>query len=396
MSSPGQPAGQQTVRRHNLSLITAALTSASSSRAELAHRTGLTKATVSSLVDTLLVQGILVEGSAPSARVGRPARPVGLNPEGPVALGVEVNVDYVAAGVLDLTGRVRAYRQVMVDNRARIAEAIVRHIATLAQQLLVESGAPLLGAALAVPGVVGAEQELLRAPNLPRLVGVRLGDGLSRRLGLPDLLVDNEANFGALGWLRHAAGVGRDFVYVSGEIGVGAGVVVAGELFRGVAGFAGELGHVVVDRDGPQCGCGGQGCLERYAGQEVVLAAAGQPDLAGLLAGIATADPTTLAAVATAGTALGVGLASMLNVLDLPTVVLGGSYARLFDAISPVVKAELDRRVLSGPGTELLRSSLGPDATVRGAAGAVLDRALRDPAAISAVPRRAAGSEQAY
>jgi predicted NBD/HSP70 family sugar kinase len=387
VSSPGLPAGQQTVRRHNLSLITTALVSASSSRAELAHRTGLTKATVSSLVDTLLAQGILVEGSAPIARVGRPARPISLNPDGPVALGVEVNVDYVAACVLDLTGRVRAHRHVMVDNRARIAEAIVRHITTLAQQLLVESEAPLLGVALAVPGVVGIEQELLRAPNLPRLIGVRLGDGLSQRLGVPDLLVDNEANFGALGWLRHAADVGRDFVYVSGEIGVGAGVVVAGELFRGVAGFAGELGHVVVDRDGPQCGCGGQGCLEQYAGQEVLLAAAGQPDLAGLLAGIAAADPVTLSAVTTAGTALGVGLASMLNVLDLPSVVLGGLYARLFDAITPAIRAELDRRVLSGPGTELCRSTLGSDAAVRGAAGAVLDRALRDPAAISAIPR---------
>ena len=90
------PAGQQTVRRHNLSLVSRAVADAPSSRTELAQRTGLTKATVSSLVDVLLAQGILVEGAAPSARVGRPARPVSLNPDGPVALGIEINVDYIA------------------------------------------------------------------------------------------------------------------------------------------------------------------------------------------------------------------------------------------------------------------------------------------------------------
>ncbi|MDQ2837170.1 MAG: sugar kinase, partial [Actinomycetota bacterium] len=79
---------------------------------------------------------------------------------------------------------------------------------------------------------------------------------------------------------------------------------------------------------------------------------------------------------------LGIGLASLLNVLDLPTVVLGGLYARLFDALLPALRAELDQRVLSGTGIVLLRSSLGADAAVRGAAGAVLDRGLKDPAAL--------------
>ncbi|MGI8665272.1 MAG: ROK family protein [Jatrophihabitans sp.] len=381
MTSPGTPAGQQTVRRHNLSLITTALATAASSRAELAQRTGLTKATVSSLVDALLSQGILIEGVAPSARVGRPARPVGLNPDGPLALGIEINVDYLAAGLLDLTGQLRAHRQVMVDNRERIAEATVRHAGTLARQLLAGTGAPLLGAALAVPGVVSASGQLLRAPNLLKLAGARLGDELAPRLNLTRLPVDNEANFGALAWLRSSAE--PDFVYVSGEIGVGAGVVVAGRLFRGVAGFAGELGHVVVDRNGPTCGCGGSGCLEQYAGQDVLLRNAAQPGPAALEAAVAAGEPGALAAVAEAGAALGVGLASLLNVLDLPTVVLGGLYARLFDALTPTLRAELDRRVLAGTGTRLRRSTLGADATVRGAAGAVLDQALRDPGALA-------------
>lgn len=377
------PAGQRTVRRHNLSLITAALAAAPGSRAELAQRTGLTKATVSSLVDHLIARAVLVEGQPATAGVGRPARPVRLNPDGPVALGVEINVDYIAACVLDLTGELRCYRHSEVDNRTRSAAEVIGQAVALAGEALTELGQPPLGGALALPGVVGADGTLLRAPNLPVLTGAQPGRQLAAALGMPQLLVDNEANLGALASLRAEPGVGPDFVYVSGEIGVGAGLVVAGELFRGTNGFAGELGHVVVTQDGPDCGCGGRGCVEQYAGQEVLLRTAGQPDLERLEVAVASRDPAALVAVAQAGSALGVGLASLLNVVDLPNVVLGGMYARLFDEITPALTVQLNRRVLASRGAgRLSRSPLGIDAAVRGAAGAVLDQALRDPAGI--------------
>jgi predicted NBD/HSP70 family sugar kinase len=381
VTGPRAPAGQQTVRRHNLSLITTALAALPSSRAELAQRTGLTKATVSSLVDHLIGGGMLVEGQPATAGVGRPARPVSLNPDGPVALGVEINVDYVAACVLDLTGELRCYRHVVVENRARSAAEVIEHAAALAGAVLRELDRPLLGGALALPGVVGADGALLRAPNLPGLTGARLGHQLAEALESAPLLVDNEANLGALASLRAEPAVGPDFVYVSGEIGVGAGLVVAGELFRGVNGFAGELGHVVVAQDGPDCGCGGRGCVEQYAGQEVLLRTAGRADLEQLEVAVAAGDPAALAAVEQAGSALGVGLASLLNVMDLPNVVLGGMYARLFEVITPSLTVQLDRRALAPRAAgRLTKSPLGIDAAVRGAAGAVLDRALRDPA----------------
>jgi predicted NBD/HSP70 family sugar kinase len=384
MTAPGTPAGQQTVRRHNLSLITTALAVVPGSRAELAQRTGLTKATVSSLVDDLIARSIVAEGRPAAAGVGRPARPVRLNPDGPVALGVEINVDYVAACVLDLTGELRGYQHRAADNRAGSPAEVIRQAAAAAGAVLAEAARPLLGAALALPGVVGADGTLLRAPNLPGLTGTRPADRLGEALGFPVLVVDNEANLGALASLRGEPAVGPDFVYVSGEIGVGAGLVVGGELFRGVDGFAGELGHVVVAQDGPSCGCGGQGCVEQYAGQDVLLRTAGQPDLEQLQAAVAAGNGAALAAVEQAGNALGVGLASLLNVVDLPHVVLGGMYARLFDAITPSLTAQLDRRVLAPRRAgQLSRSPLGIDAAVRGAAGAVLHRVLRDPAGVS-------------
>ena len=384
MTSQPQPADQQTVRRHNLGLIVSEVAVRSGSRAELATRSGLTKATVSSLVDALLAQGILVEGEAPSPRVGRPARPVQLNPDGPPALGLEINVDYLAGCLLDLTGTLRAHRIQTVDNRGRAPQEIVDDLIGLARSLGLPADrrAGLLGTALAMPGVVGVDHELVRAPNLPQLTGAGVPGLVVAGLGLAEILVDNEANYGALGCQRGMR-VGPDYVYISGEIGVGAGMVVHGSLFRGSAGFAGELGHVVVEQGGPACGCGGQGCVEQFAGQDVLLRRAGVADPGALQAAVAASTPAARAAVAEAGTALGVGLASLLNVVDLPCVVLGGLYARLFDAILPSLQAELDRRVVSGNPPTLMRSTVGTDAAVLGAAGAVVEKALRDPAALS-------------
>ena len=174
--------------------------------------------------------------------------------------------------------------------------------AALAAEVCGEVGARVLGAGLALPAllstaagaahradralaaadsaVVGAGSPVvLRAPNLPRLDGSRPADALAARLGLP-VTVDNEATLGALAHLDLAP----DLVYVSAGIGVGGGIVLDGRVYRGARGLAGELGHVVVDRAGPACGCGGRGCVERYAGMTALLSDAGAPDLDALAA----------------------------------------------------------------------------------------------------------------
>ena len=182
---------------------------------------------------------------------------------------------------------------------------------------------------------------------------------------------------------------------MSGEIGVGAGIVIGGELFRGVRGLGGELGHVTVDPTGPPCSCGGRGCLETVAGQEALLKATGlAPGPASAISGpggpaaelVARAvggDETTVAAIEKAGRALGIALSAFLNVLDLPTVVLGGLYAELSPWLVGPVTAELADRVVnySWSPTEVVVSSLGGDASVRGAAGISTRRIIDDPAA---------------
>jgi predicted NBD/HSP70 family sugar kinase len=379
-----QPAGQQTVRRHNLGLVLEQIaTGQGRSRAQIAHATGLTRSTVSAQVDELIAADLVSELEPDRGLRGRPANPLVLNPNGPAGLGIEVNVDYTSACVVDLTGAVRARRTEIADNRASTPRAGLRRALRLAEAVLVEVDLTIPGAMLALPGLVDGAGVLRRAPNLPRWENVDCSQVLGDALGIP-VAVDNEANLAALAELWFGGGP-QDFVLVSGEIGVGAGIVLGGRLFRGTRGLAGELGHVVIDPAGPVCGCGARGCLEQVAGQEALIRNAklagaiststAEPDgaVAQLEALAAAGDPRVRRMLSEAGTALGVALSDAVNVLDVPTVVLGGIYARLGPWLTESLSAELDGRVISRRWEPLdVRLSILPaDAAVRGAAGSV-------------------------
>jgi predicted NBD/HSP70 family sugar kinase len=205
--------------------------------------------------------------------------------------------------------------------------------------------------------------------------------GLAALDGLP-LTVDNEANLAALGELHAGPAGPASFLYVSGEIGIGAGIVLHGALFRGARGWSGELGHVAVRPDGPACRCGAQGCLEQYAGQEAILRAAAVGGTDDLRAGAEAGNPAVLAALASAGTALGVAVAGVVNLLDVEEVVLGGIYAPLAPWLCPAVAAEIHHRVLTDAWSPVdVRSSvLGGDAAVVGAAGSIVRTIRNHPA----------------
>jgi predicted NBD/HSP70 family sugar kinase len=419
MSPDGGPVRQRSLRRHNLALILRQVVTAdrTPSRADLAAATGLTRATVSALVDELLRGGLLTE-VAPARRTGAGRPAVGLAPAaaGPAGLGLEINVDYLAACVLDLTGAVRHRAVHRVDLRAVPAAEALALLGALAGTAVAEAGRRGLtptGAALAVPGLVDSDGVVLRAPNLGwRDVDARALLGDHPAVAGRPLVVDNEANLAALGELHTDPTGGASFLYVSGEVGVGAGIVLRGSLFRGGRGFAGELGHVPVYPDGRACRCGATGCLEPYAGQEAILAAAGLADppppadpawagpgrattrppdgpehgVGGIdrLAALAGAgEPAAVAALAGAGRALGVAVAGVVNLLDVQTVVLGGGYAPLARWLGPPVEAEVRRRVLTAAWAPVTvrPARLGGDAAVVGAAGSVVRAVLADPTA---------------
>ncbi|MFD0748136.1 ROK family protein [Phytohabitans flavus] len=167
--------------------------------------------------------------------------------------------------------------------------AEVAELAADARAHAEREGLAVAGAALAVPGLVTAHGVVRLAPNLGWR-DVDVPTGLAALDGLP-VTVDNEANLAALGELHAGPAGPASFLYVSGEIGIGAGIVLHGALFRGARGWSGELGHVAVRPDGPACSCGARGCLEQYAGQEAILRAAAAGGIDDLRARATAGDP---------------------------------------------------------------------------------------------------------
>lgn len=369
--SRGLDAGRD-VRRHNLALVLGELVDADQlSRAAIAARTGLTRGTVSSLVEQLIDDGLLRELAAARGAPGRPASPLQLDPSGPAGLGIEIGVDHVAACVVDLTGTVRATRTEPSDHRSAPPATALARAAALADEVRAEAGLSVVGATVAVPGVVSSAGLVTRAPNLPTWSGTVVDDidGLPTRCG-------NEADIAALAELWFGAAP-RDFVLVSGGVGVGAGIVLDGRPFGGPGGRAGELGHVVVDPAGPPCRCGGRGCLEQVAGEEALLRAAAVPTLDELVAHCT--EPRPAAALDAAARALGVALAAAVNLLDVPAVILGGIYPRLGEPLRASVATELGSRVVSRDDVTVRLSAPGTGGALRGAAAAVVRHRLRHP-----------------
>ena len=385
-------ARQSTLRASNLALVMRTVCGSAEplSRADVAGATGMTRATAARLVDELVAGGLVDEADRePTPRRGRPATP--LVPGARLAaLGLQVDAGLLAARVLDLRGRVVAETVEEGDFLGSDPGATLARLGRLAARLTaaLPGDVRLVEAGLALPGIVDADAGvLLRAPNLG-WTDERPADLLSAELphGLP-LRLGNEADLAARAFADDAPGRPgrhRDFLYLSGQIGVGGAIVHAGEVLGGSSGWAGEVGHVCVDPAGPACRCGSTGCLEQYAGRHALLTEAGLPldTPADRLRELAVqGDPAALRALSTAAQALAVALASIVNVLDVPTVVLGGHLGELADLLHEELEQGLARRVLSARWRRprLEAAAAVPAAGATGAALRALSDVVREP-----------------
>jgi predicted NBD/HSP70 family sugar kinase len=392
-------AGRDTVRRHNLSLVLRAVRdSGEITRAGVSARVGLTRAAISSLVEQLMESGFLSEsGKTFSGQAGRPGTVLKVARTGVAGVGVEISVDYVSVCVVDLAGTDRVRLVEHLDNRGTPPAGVLARAARIAARALnsaAEQDLSPVGSALALPGLVAAGS-VRSAPNLG-WNGVAAEDLFADALaasrpGLPALAVrsENEANLAALAelWFGGLGNI-RTFLYLTGEIGVGGALVLDGELLRGAHGFAGEIGHVVVVPDGPECRCGSRGCLEQYAGQSALLRAAGLDEsdgataVAELVNRARAGDDGTLLALGNAGLMLGRVLSGAVNLFDPDAVVLGGIYRPLVPWLAPPATREMSARVVSGlwPSTaSRLRASSPATDAARGAAALVVQDVLTDP-----------------
>ncbi|WP_437771847.1 ROK family transcriptional regulator [Arthrobacter sp. KNU40] len=396
MSATPSPGRVGDVRRQNLALVLAGIQgNGGATRAQLAAESGLTKASVSSLVTDLLESGLVRETSVTrDGERGRPGTGLVLNPARG-ALAAEINVDYLAVGVLDFAGELTFHESIERHNRGSLPSDILPLLVAMAQRAATKAaadGVELLGGELTVPGLVDTEHNrVLAAPNLG-WADVELSEELPKLL--PEapfgVSLSNEANSAALAelWFGHGADHGkserfRDFLYISGEVGVGGGLIIDSQLFAGPGGHAGEIGHVVVHPDGPLCACGGHGCLETFAGQDAIYSAlridrdSSSQQMDHLLSRLADGDERAVSAVEQAGHYLGIAVASTARVANISAVVLGGHFAVLEEWIAPALRRSLDHHAPGLiPEGKLAVSGLGQTGALRGAAATSVRRIL--------------------
>lgn len=394
MQTGPQPADFADVRATNLAVVLRHVrTNAPCSRADIAAATGLNKATVSSLVADLIERRLLKETGLTENRIGRPATMLMLDGEPYAAIGVEVNADHLTAVAVDLAGtRLLTWRRSFAGLSASPSRAVaaIAALAGRASTRAAREGREVLGLTVGVPGLVDGAGVVRFAPNL----GWRdldLRGELTRALRGPTYAVevDNDANLAVLAEYRYGPHAGTaNLIYLAGDVGIGAGVVVDGRLLRGGRGFTGEIGHVQLAADGPRCACGRRGCLEALAGMSTLvrralpdLATDGEPvidyapELDEIVRRARAQDRITVNALTEAGRRLGHGASILANLVNSEVIILGGYLVPLAPWLLPAAEQELTQRTVApnAGGCRLAVSTLGPAAAAIGGTARVLD-----------------------
>jgi predicted NBD/HSP70 family sugar kinase len=391
---PSSPAARpDAIRRHNLALVLdhihrdGALT-----RAALTQRLAVSRSTMGALVADLIELG-LVDEVVPSggSGVGRPSHVVAPHPAGPYVVAVDIDVLQIVTAAVGIGGTVLSRSVVMTgpagtapDNVAGIVADAVREVSQATGRVL-----PPLGMGVSVPGTVDRfSGRVAVAPNL-EWHDVAFGSILEARLAdRTPVTVANDADLAVLAEHRRGGARGiDDVVFLLGRIGVGAGILTNGRPLRGRDGFAGEIGHNVVDANGPACHCGKHGCVETYIGEGALLRLAGRPQpptdeaTAAVFADARHHDVTALSAVRGVAESLGRTIASLVNTLNPQRVMLGGYLSELLDIARPEVEYALKEYALEAPGrnVQLGHPTFGADSALLGAAELAFAGLLADP-----------------
>lgn len=388
---PGAGTNQEAVRRHNLgTLLGHVHHNGRISRAALTTRMRLNRSTIAALVGELESLG-LVEQCAPQgerSRAGRPSLDVRPGPIEAFVLATELRVDEITVARVGLGGQVLA-RATGATPASREPDDVVDTLGEILGKLVADAPefARLVGVGVGIPGVVSDDGGLVRfGPNLrwtdvpfAALLAERLDENVVIRAG-------NDADLGVMSEHIRGAGLGHDnVVFLSGDVGVGGGVIVGGRAMPGVGGYAGELGHMMVNPHGKICRCGNRGCWETEIGSHAVASAVRFPpgDLAGLAARLAGVRRPN-AKLRTIAHHLGAGIGNIVNIFNPEVIILGGVLRDLYS----VVQAEVDEAVREGalvaPGEQVTVTlpALGADSVLLGAAELAFEPLLEDPAAV--------------
>jgi len=366
---------QSSLREANRALVLATVQRwGGLTQVELAGTTGLSPATVSTIVRELLSAGLV--DTAVTTRSGRRAQLVTMARRVGLAVGIQVGHRHLRIMLGDFSHEVIAEQSLPLPNEHRMDTTLDR-AALLVLDLLERVGASfdeVVGVGVAVPAPVDVGTGMISVRGILRgWDEVHLGQTLSKRLARP-VFVDNDANLGALAESTlGAARPYRDSVYVRASYGVGAGVVIDGRLHRGFAGTAGEIGHVQVDPAGPICGCGNRGCLDTVVGAAALVEALrvtrGPLTLRDVITLAIEGDQGCVRVVADAGAQIGAVVAGLAQAVNPEVVVVGGELAETGELLLGPMREAVSRRVPLNQiaPLEVLPAALGSRAEVMGA-----------------------------
>lgn len=351
-------------------------------QAAIARSTGLSPATVSNIVRELTEQGILTTGPGTAGGAGgRRGREVALSSRAGLLLAMDFGHTHLRVVIGDLAHQVLAEEAIPLDVDASAQEGLsaAERIADGMLAGLDAGRSGVLGLGVGLPGPIDPVTGTLGSSTiLPGWVGVNPAEALSRRFGLR-VCVDNDANLGALAEITWGAARGcADAAYVKIGWGVGAGIVIGGEIFRGASGTAGELGHLTVDENGPLCRCGNRGCLETLAGgrhlADILRPAHGELTTGRIVDLALAGDPACRRVVGDAGRYLGIGVASLCNLFNPGRVIIGGDLAAAGPLLLDPVMEAVGRYAIPGATRGLLiqPGALGESAEVLGALALVV------------------------
>ena len=364
-------------------------------RAQIARSLELSRSAVSDLVDDLLRTGLVREQEKRESRAGR--RPIGLeiNPCAGQVLGVDVGATHIRVILADIAARPLAEVNAGTDVRQGPEKTLgeVRRLVDRALREGESTFSHVRALGIGVPGPVVSEQGMVVAPPLmPGWDQYPIRASLEKGWNRP-VAVHNDANMGALGeWMYGTSRHSANLIFLKVGTGIGLGMILGGQLHEGQVGAAGEIGHQMLDENGPLCACGNRGCLEALAGGGALARQARELVQQGQRTHLATvASPEKLTArdvaeaaaqgdhlaqqlLAQAGEYIGISLAGVINLLNPGVVIIGGGVAQAGDLLLEPIRAQVRKRSLQAGGraAQVMSASLGQRSMALGAVAAAL------------------------
>lgn len=364
------------------------------SRTDIASHTHLSRSTVSSIVNDLLAANLVCEVGTGHSRGGRRPIMIEFNGQAGYVIGVDLGATHLMVLLSDLEAQavVRVASPFVVEEGPKLG---LERIAQAIEQALQEAGLGMeriFGVGIGVPGPLDfATGKPIFPPIMPGWHDTPIRERLRERLNKP-VYLDNDANLGAIGEYWWGGGRGaRNVAFIKVGTGIGCGLIIEGQIYRGEIGSAGEIGHAVIDPHGARCRCGSSGCLETMAAAPAILqaardaglAVAGQPfcTILDLISAARNGDERARGLFEQAGRLIGTALTSLVNLLNPGIIVVGGGVARAGPFLLEPLRETVHDRALpvAGRGTRIVASELGADAIAIGAVTTVLQELFSGP-----------------